>query len=141
MVVQGAASPGTDRGERFGQLCLSGREYPDVPRSGEAGIDDDGRGVFSNFRARPVRWYRGDPRGMAFMSRLAEKRVLLIISGGIAAFKAAELIRLLRRAGCGVTCVLTQNGARFVTALTLQALSEAKVYSELFSLTDENEMG
>jgi phosphopantothenoylcysteine decarboxylase / phosphopantothenate---cysteine ligase len=75
------------------------------------------------------------------MSGLSGKRVLLIISGGIAAFKAAELIRLLRRAGCGVTCVLTQNGAQFVTVLTLQALSEAKVYTDLFSLTDENEMG
>ena len=69
------------------------------------------------------------------------KRVLLIIAGGIAAFKAAELIRLLRRAGCGVTCVLTDNGGQFVTPLTLQALSETKVYSALFSLTDENEMG
>lgn len=75
------------------------------------------------------------------MSGLAGKRVLLIVSGGIAAFKAAELIRLLRRAGCGVTCVLTANAARFVTPLTLQALSEAKVYADLFSLTDENEMG
>jgi phosphopantothenoylcysteine decarboxylase/phosphopantothenate--cysteine ligase len=75
------------------------------------------------------------------VSGLAGKRVLLIVSGGIAAFKAAELIRLLRRAGCGVTCVLTANAARFVTPLTLQALSEAKVYADLFSLTDENEMG
>jgi phosphopantothenoylcysteine decarboxylase/phosphopantothenate--cysteine ligase len=75
------------------------------------------------------------------MSGLAGKRVLLIISGGIAAFKAAELIRLLRRAGCGVTCVLTDNGGHFVTPLTLQALSEAKVYTDLFSLTDESEMG
>jgi len=75
------------------------------------------------------------------MSGLSGKRVLLIVSGGIAAFKAAELIRLLRRAECGVTCVLTGNGARFVTPLTLQALSESKVYTDLFSLTDENEMG
>ena len=75
------------------------------------------------------------------MSALAGKHVLLIVAGGIAAFKAAELIRLLRRAGCGVTCVLTENGARFVTPLTLQALSENKVYSALFSLTDESEMG
>ena len=75
------------------------------------------------------------------MTSLSGKRVLLVIAGGIAAFKAAELIRLLRRAGCGVTCVLTENGARFVTPLTLQALSEAKVYSNLFSLTDESEMG
>ena len=54
------------------------------------------------------------------------KRVLLIVSGGIAAYKALELIRLLRRAGCGVTCVLTDNGGQFVTPLSLQALSESK---------------
>jgi phosphopantothenoylcysteine decarboxylase/phosphopantothenate--cysteine ligase len=69
------------------------------------------------------------------------KRVLLIISGGIAAYKALELIRLLRRQGTGVSCVLTDNGGRFVTPLSLQALSESKVYTELFSLTDESEMG
>src|SRR6201747_928672 len=70
-----------------------------------------------------------------------DKRVLLIISGGIAAYKALELIRLLRRQGCGVTCVLTDNGGRFVTPLSLQALSESKVYADLFSLTDESERG
>ncbi len=69
------------------------------------------------------------------------KRVLLIISGGIAAYKALELIRLLRRQACGVTCVLTDNGGHFVTPLSLQALSESKVYTDLFSLTDESEMG
>jgi phosphopantothenoylcysteine decarboxylase/phosphopantothenate--cysteine ligase len=69
------------------------------------------------------------------------KRVLLIIAGGIAAYKALELIRLLRRRGCGVTCVLTDNGGQFVTPLSLQALSESKVYADLFSLTDESEMG
>ncbi len=75
------------------------------------------------------------------MSGLAGKRILLIISGGIAAYKALELIRLLRARGCGVTCVLTAGGAHFVTPLSLQALSEAKVYTDLFSLTDESEMG
>jgi phosphopantothenoylcysteine decarboxylase / phosphopantothenate---cysteine ligase len=74
-------------------------------------------------------------------SQLAGKRVLLIVSGGIAAFKALELIRLLRGQRCEVTCVLTDNGGQFVTPLSLQALSEAKVYTELFSLTDESEMG
>ncbi len=69
------------------------------------------------------------------------KRVLLIIAGGIAAFKALELIRLLRKSGHGVTCVLTDHGGQFVTPLSLQALSENKVYRELFSLTDESEMG
>jgi phosphopantothenoylcysteine decarboxylase/phosphopantothenate--cysteine ligase len=75
------------------------------------------------------------------MTDLAGKRVLLIVPGGIAAFKIPELIRLLRGRDCGVTCVLTASGAQFVTPLTLQALTEAKVYSDLFSLTDENEMG
>src|ERR1700742_4896586 len=69
------------------------------------------------------------------------KRVLLILSGGIAAYKGLELIRLLRKAGCGVTCVMTDNAHHFVTPLSLQALSESKVYTELFSLTDESEMG
>jgi len=75
------------------------------------------------------------------MTDLSTKRVLLIVSGGIAAYKALELIRLLRGRGCGVTCVLTAAGAQFVTPLSLQALSESKVYTDLFSLTDESEMG
>jgi phosphopantothenoylcysteine decarboxylase/phosphopantothenate--cysteine ligase len=69
------------------------------------------------------------------------KRVLLIVSGGIAAYKALELIRLLSKAGCGVTSVLTKAGAEFVTPLSLQALTGQKVYTNLFSLTDESEMG
>ena len=68
-------------------------------------------------------------------------KILLIISGGIAAYKALELIRLLRKAGHGVTCVLTKGGAQFVTPLSLQALSESHVYTDLWSLTDESEMG
>jgi phosphopantothenoylcysteine decarboxylase / phosphopantothenate---cysteine ligase len=75
------------------------------------------------------------------VSDLSGKRVLLIVSGGIAAYKALELIRLLRGSGCGVTCVLTDAGKHFVTPLSLQALSESKVYVDLFSLTDESEMG
>ena len=70
-----------------------------------------------------------------------QKRVLLIVGGGIAAYKALELTRLLRKAGVGVRPVLTAAGAQFVTPLSLSALAEDKVYSELFSLTDEAEMG
>jgi phosphopantothenoylcysteine decarboxylase / phosphopantothenate---cysteine ligase len=77
----------------------------------------------------------------AIVTDLSAKRVLLIVSGGIAAYKALELIRLLRGRGCSVSCVLTENGAHFVTPLSLQALSESKVYTDLFSLTDESEMG
>jgi len=72
---------------------------------------------------------------------LGGRRVLLVVSGGIAAFKALELIRLLRARDCAVTCVLTEAGARFVAPLSLQALSETKVYTDLFSLTDDSEMG
>ena len=69
------------------------------------------------------------------------KRILLIVAGGIAAFKSLELIRRLRERGASVRCVLTEAGARFVTPLSLQALSEDRVYSDMFSLTDESEMG
>ncbi len=69
------------------------------------------------------------------------KRVLLIISGGIAAYKSLELIRLLRKNGLAVRCILTRGGAQFVTPLSVSALTEDKVYTDLFSLTDEAEMG
>jgi len=69
------------------------------------------------------------------------KRVLLIVSGGIAAYKALELVRLLKRDDLGVAAVLTEGGAQFVTPLSLQALTEEKVHSALWSLTDESEMG
>ncbi len=72
---------------------------------------------------------------------LTGKRVLLIVSGGIAAYKALELVRLLTKSGCGVVSVLTQAGAAFITPLSLQALTGQKVYTDLFSLTDESEMG
>jgi len=72
---------------------------------------------------------------------LQGKRILLIVGGGIAAYKALELIRRLRERGAAVRCVLTKGGGEFVTALSLGALSEDKVYGELFSLTDEAEMG
>jgi phosphopantothenoylcysteine decarboxylase/phosphopantothenate--cysteine ligase len=72
---------------------------------------------------------------------LGDRRILLIVGGGIAAYKALELTRLLRKAGIGVRPILTAAGAEFVTPLSLSALAEDKVYSELFSLTDEAEMG
>ncbi len=75
------------------------------------------------------------------MPALAGRRILLIVSGGIAAYKSLELVRLLRREGCAVTCVLTAGGARFVTALSLEALSERAVHTELFTLGEESEMG
>jgi phosphopantothenoylcysteine decarboxylase/phosphopantothenate--cysteine ligase len=75
------------------------------------------------------------------MSALAGKRALLVIAGGIAAYKCLELIRRLRERGASVRCILTAAGREFVTPLSVAALSEDKVYSELFSLTDESEMG
>lgn len=69
------------------------------------------------------------------------KKILLIVSGGIAAYKSLELIRRLRERGASVRCVLTKGGTQFVTPLSLSALSEDKVYTDLFSLTDEAEMG
>ncbi|MEG8039299.1 bifunctional phosphopantothenoylcysteine decarboxylase/phosphopantothenate--cysteine ligase CoaBC [Sphingomonas sp. LR60] len=68
-------------------------------------------------------------------------RILLIVGGGIAAYKACELIRGLRAAGHEVRCVLTDGGAHFVTAMTLAALSENKVHTTLWDLKDEAEMG
>ena len=70
-----------------------------------------------------------------------QKRILLIVGGGIAAYKSLELARLLRKAGLAVRPILTRAGAEFVTPLSLSALCEDKVYTELFSLTDEAEMG
>ncbi|AML51480.1 bifunctional phosphopantothenoylcysteine decarboxylase/phosphopantothenate--cysteine ligase CoaBC [Falsihalocynthiibacter arcticus] len=72
---------------------------------------------------------------------LAQKRVLLIIGGGIAAYKSLDLIRKLRERGASVTAVLTKSAAEFVTPLSISALSGNKVYQDLFNLTDEAEMG
>nr|WP_300553177.1 flavoprotein [Maricaulis sp.] len=72
---------------------------------------------------------------------MADKRILLIIGGGIAAYKSLELIRELARRSIGSRCILTKAGAEFVTPLSVSALSGDKVYGELFNLTDEAEMG
>ncbi|MGB1161076.1 MAG: bifunctional phosphopantothenoylcysteine decarboxylase/phosphopantothenate--cysteine ligase CoaBC [Alphaproteobacteria bacterium] len=69
------------------------------------------------------------------------KQILLIVSGGIAAYKAAVLVRRLKDAGASVVPVLTKGGAQFITPLTLSALAESPVYEDLFSLKDEAEMG
>jgi phosphopantothenoylcysteine decarboxylase/phosphopantothenate--cysteine ligase len=72
---------------------------------------------------------------------LQERRILLIIGGGIAAYKSLELVRLLRSAGAKVRVVLTRAGCEFVTPLSASSLSGDKVYTDLFSLTDEAEIG
>ena len=72
---------------------------------------------------------------------LSGKRVLLIVGGGIAAYKVLELVRLLSKDGASVTPVMTAAAAEFVTPLSLSALAGSKVYRDLFDLTDEAEMG
>ena len=69
------------------------------------------------------------------------QRVLLIIGGGIAAYKAPELVRRLRDNGLGVRCLLTSAAAQFVAPLSLASVSGDRVYENLFDLTDEAEMG
>ena len=68
-------------------------------------------------------------------------RILLIVGGGIAAYKSLELIRLLKKAGHAVTPVLTDGGAHFVTDMSLGALAESRVYSSMWELKDEVEIG
>ncbi len=72
---------------------------------------------------------------------LANKHILLIIGGGIAAFKSLDLIRRLRERGAEVTPVLTSAGSEFVTPLSVSALAGNKVFQQLFDLNDESEMG
>jgi phosphopantothenoylcysteine decarboxylase/phosphopantothenate--cysteine ligase len=70
-----------------------------------------------------------------------DPRILLVIAGGIAAYKTLELIRRLRERGFGVRCVLTRAGAEFVTPLAVASLCGERVFTDLFSLTDEAEIG
>ncbi len=72
---------------------------------------------------------------------MSDKHILLIIGGGIAAYKSLELIRELGRRGIGCRCILTSGGSQFVTPLSVSALSGEKVFTELFDLDDEAEMG
>ncbi len=72
---------------------------------------------------------------------MSSPRILLIVGGGIAAYKACELVRLIRKGGGEVSCVLTAGGSKFITAMTLAALSESPVHTTLWDLTGEVEMG
>ena len=71
----------------------------------------------------------------------AAPKVLLVVGGGIAAYKSCELVRLIRKGGADVTCVVTKGGQQFVTPMSLAALSENQVYTSLFDLKNEAEMG
>jgi len=79
--------------------------------------------------------------GFSDPQSLSGKRILLVVGGGVAAYKALELVRRLRERGAGVRAVLTAAAARFVTPLSFASLSGERVYEDLFSLTDEQEMG
>src|SRR6201997_5637897 len=93
---------------------------------------------------------RPSPRAVAYCTKadriggaklLNGRRILLIISGGIAAYKSLDLIRRLRERGAAVRAVMTAAASHFVTPLSVAALCEDKVYTDLWSLTDESEMG
>ena len=72
---------------------------------------------------------------------MAQPRILLVVGGGIAAYKSCELVRLIKKGGGEVTCVLTEGGAQFVTPMSLAALSGRQVHSSLWDLKDEAEIG
>ena len=74
------------------------------------------------------------------MNNLNNKKILLIICGGIAAYKSLEIIRLLKKSGAIIKTILTKSGAEFVTPLSITSLSQSKVYQDLFSIEDESEM-
>ena len=74
------------------------------------------------------------------MNNLNNKKILLIICGGIAAYKSLEIIRLLKKNGAAIKTILTKSGAKFVTPLSITSLSQSKVYQDLFSIEDETEM-
>jgi phosphopantothenoylcysteine decarboxylase/phosphopantothenate--cysteine ligase len=71
----------------------------------------------------------------------AKKNILLIVTGSIAAYKSAELVRMLKKLSFNITCIMTKESKEFITPLTLASLSENVVYDDIFSLKDEVEMG
>ena len=69
------------------------------------------------------------------------KKILLIITGGIASYRALDLIREIKRSGDDVTCVMTKSACEFVQPISFATLSKNKVYTELFDLDNESEIG
>ena len=90
---------------------------------------------------RPIAAHQPDAALQPRPQQMSGPRILLVIGGGIAAYKSCELVRMIRKAGGEVTCVITEGGQQFVTPMALAALSENKVYTSLFDLKDEVEMG
>ena len=74
------------------------------------------------------------------MNNLSNKKILLIICGGIAAYKSLEIIRLLKKSNVIIKTILTKSGAEFVTPLSITSLSQSKVYQDLFNIENEAEM-
>ena len=74
------------------------------------------------------------------MKNLKEKKILLIICGGIAAYKSLETIRILKKNGCEIKTILTKNAKEFITPLSIASLSQGKVYDDLFNTENESEM-
>ncbi len=72
---------------------------------------------------------------------MTKKRILLIVSGGIAAYKSLELVRLLKRQGIAVRAVMTKSAAEFVTPLSMGVMTEDQVYGDMFDLKEEREIG
>jgi phosphopantothenoylcysteine decarboxylase/phosphopantothenate--cysteine ligase len=99
------------------------------------------KGHFEAFGSKETCAARAEAAQAGPMPTTQPKRILLIVGGGIAAYKACELVRLIRKGGADVTCVLTDGGAHFVTAMTLAALSENPVHTTLWDLKNEVEMG
>ena len=74
------------------------------------------------------------------MKNLNQKKILLIICGGIAAYKSLDVIRALKKNGSKVKTILTKNAKNFVTPLSIASLSQEKVYADLFNSDNESEM-
>jgi len=74
------------------------------------------------------------------MKNLKDKKILMIICGGIAAYKSLETIRILKKSGCEIKTILTKSSKEFVTPLSIASLSKGKVYDDLFSIENESEM-
>ena len=74
------------------------------------------------------------------MKNLKDKKILLVICGGISAFKSLETIRILKKVGCELKTILTKSSKEFVTPLSITSLSQGKVYDDLFSIENEGEM-
>ena len=74
------------------------------------------------------------------MNNLSEKKILLIICGGISAYKSLELIRLFKKQGAKIKTILTKSAKKFITTLSVGSLSQEKVYDDLFNAENEAEM-